>query len=235
MPKHGRVDLPGRGRRLLTSQPRRPPLGGTEVPCRSGSGAAVSPLWTALRWCGRPRPKPGRANRHAADRARTWETVGKARLRIRHAPSADHRPKPVSRLGTTSRPQPLTRGRNPGLKGTRPRDASREQLVFKALLPSRIRCTKWRFRPPGARCSPGFSTSPGLSTPTPRVDAATDPPLTGLARKGRRHGGNDSSSGDPPKRFSWLPHRVSVSAGAGRSLTRPADPHEVRCLFVQRP
>jgi hypothetical protein len=38
------------------------------------------------------------------------------------------------------------------------------------------------FMPSDARCSPGFSTSPGLPPSSPWAGASTSPPLTGLAR-----------------------------------------------------
>jgi hypothetical protein len=66
--------------------------------------------------------------------------VREANLHIRLAPSADHRPKPVSRFRTTSRSRPRGRGRSPSHENAKPCVTSGERLVFKALLPSRVRC-----------------------------------------------------------------------------------------------
>jgi hypothetical protein len=241
------------GCRLRTSQPRGAGPGRDRGPRPSGAGAAVSPRGPRCTGNARPgRSREARSWRDAlaqltpaeagtgqagAVRTRRWHTrrlggLASASVTCRRLTTGRSRCRAWGPRHARSR---LERGRNPDPMATKPRDASREQLAFKALLPSRIRCTRWRFRPSEARCSPGFSTSPGLSTPTPWADASTGPPLTGLARRGRHRGGGDSSSGDAPESFSWLPLRVSVSAGADRSLTRPANPPEVRCLLVQRP
>jgi hypothetical protein len=192
------------------------------------------PAWSALRGAGRPRLTPETTCPCDADRAqvimletfrrlaspsvsRPWRTTDRSRG---HAFGPRHVRAP--RPGPKSRTQRLGAMR-------RVRGAARLQ-GFAPL--ERFVATRWRFRPPGARCSPGFSTSPGSSPSLPWAGASTGPPLTGLARaRGSRR--SYVPSAGPPKRSCWLPHRVSMSNEAGRSLARPASPREVRCLVVQ--
>jgi hypothetical protein len=90
------------------------------------------------------------------------------------------------------------------------------------------------------RCSPGFSTSPGVPPSSPRSRASTSPPLTGFTVAAHPKMGRPSN--DPPKSPlaagapkspARLPHRVSESDEAGRSLTKSTYPHEVQCLIVR--
>ena len=87
------------------------------------------------------------------------------------------------------------------------------------------------FKPPEARCSPGFSTSPGSSPSSPWADASIGPPLTGFTRDPAPEGAFslDRHYGSSGR----LPLRVSQSDEAGQSLARPAYPHEVLYLVVQ--
>jgi hypothetical protein len=133
-PKHGRVDLPGwLPAPDLAAAGSRTGQGPKSPPERRRCGC--EPAWTAVHRQRTPRPKPGsaelvrRAGKAPPGRSRdglSWrgadqtlanETVGRARLRIRHAPLADHRPKPVSRFGTTSRSQPAAAGPKPRPQG----------------------------------------------------------------------------------------------------------------------
>jgi hypothetical protein len=177
--------------------------------------------------------KPEPTGPHVADRAQVFETLGRSASTSVSRPwrttgrSRCHAsgPRPARALAVRAearRTRTQSRASRQG-SGSSSRPCSPREFV----------ATSWGFRPTGARCSPGFSTSPRFSPSSPRVDASNDPPLTGLAL-GVTHPKACRASGAPPKRFSWLPHRVSVSDEAGRSLTRPADLHEVRCLVGQR-
>jgi hypothetical protein len=89
------------------------------------------------------------------------------------------------------------------------------------------------FMPSGARCSPGFSISSGLSPSSPWTGASTSPPLTGLAWNPAPPEGVAFLLDRCYKSAGRLPLRVSQSDEAGRSLARPTYPHEVPYLIVQ--
>jgi len=222
--------------RFTTSPPvqgRRPPAAEATAgpPGSRPAGARV----VRVAWSGSPPAEAGdhlpvrcgpRAGHHAGD-------VQESGLSIRLASLADHR---LESRGHAFGPRHV-RAPRPGPKSRTPRLGAMRRVRGAARLQGfapleRFVATWWRFRPPGARCSPGFSTSPGSSPSLPWAGASTGPPLTGLARARGSRRSNVPSAG-PPKRSCWLPHRVSMSNEAGRSLARSASPREVRCLVVQ--
>jgi hypothetical protein len=121
------------------------------------------------------------------------------RLHARLVSSAYHRPKSVSRFQTGSslfipraRPKPGSRSKQ-GHAVHRERGSSSGPFSPREFVVSR-----WLFRPSGARCSPGFSTSSRSSPSSSRAGASIGPPLTGLAPAPAPKGGLQATG--PPRR-----------------------------------
>ena len=230
-PKRGRAQARWTCDRFTTSAPDGPRSVRAEAPGDRG-GIRCEPAWTALHgvvgtWQARTRRPALRTVRRCSRRWGGQASTSVSRPRRTTGRSRCHAfgPRPARALAV-------------GAEARRTRTQSRASRQesgpsSRPCSPREFVATSRRFRPTGARCSPGFSTSPRFSPSSPWVDASNDPPLTGLAL-GVTPPKECLASGVPPKRCSWLPHRVSVSDEADRSLTRPADLHEVRCLVGQR-